>query len=71
MSETILMSGRGWRSMLDELIDTFHGDRRPLLITTNCDVAGFKVRYGERIADRLRESGRWISVDGGSMRRKP
>jgi DNA replication protein DnaC len=55
---------------LDELLDTFYGDRRPLLITTNCSVADFKTRYGERITDRLRECGRWISVDGGSLRKK-
>jgi len=56
---------------LDELIDTFYGDRRPLLITTNCSASDFKTRYGERITDRLRECGRWISIDGGSLRRKP
>ena len=31
MSETILMSGRGWRSMLDELIDTEREHRRTIL----------------------------------------
>lgn len=56
---------------LDELIDTFYGDRRPLLITTNGSVVEFKKRYGERITDRLRECGRWVSIDGGSLRGKP
>lgn len=55
---------------LDELIDVFYGDRRPLMITTNCNVSDFKKRYGDRITDRLRECGRWVSVDGGSLRKK-
>ncbi len=56
---------------LDELIDTFYGNRRPLLITTNCTTDDFKKRYGARIVDRLRECGSWFSVATGSMRRKP
>lgn len=55
---------------LDELVDVFYASMRPLLITTNCDRETFKDRYGERIADRLRECGRWISVTGESMRRR-
>ncbi|MEO6601932.1 MAG: ATP-binding protein [Polyangiaceae bacterium] len=55
---------------LDELIDTFYGDRRPLLITTNCSIEEFRKRYGDRISDRLRECARWISVDGSSLRTK-
>ena len=53
---------------LDELIDTFYGDGRPLVITTNTDAAAFKARYGERIVDRLRECGVWLSIADGSMR---
>lgn len=55
---------------LDELIDTYYGDMRPLMITTNCTGEEFRARYGERIADRLRECGRWISLTGESMRRR-
>lgn len=55
----------------DELIDTFYGDKRPLLITTNCRNEDFKSRYGSRVVDRLRECGSWFSVAGASMRRKP
>lgn len=55
---------------LDELIDTYYGNRRPLLITTNCTADDFKKRYGSRIVDRLRECGAWFSVSSGSMRRK-
>lgn len=55
----------------DELMDTFYGDKRPLLITTNCTQPDFKQRYGSRVVDRLRECGAWFSVSGASLRRKP
>lgn len=54
----------------DELIDTYYGDKRPLLITTNCRQDDFKQRYGSRVVDRLRECGAWFSVAGVSLRRK-
>jgi hypothetical protein len=53
---------------LDELMDVFYGDHRPLLITTNAEMPEFKSRYGVRIVDRLRECGSWFSVIGGSLR---
>lgn len=53
---------------LDELFDVFYGDRRPLLVTTNCTIDEFRARYKSRIVDRLRECGSFFSVDGGSMR---
>lgn len=56
---------------LDELIDTYYGDARPLVITTNSDAPTFKARYGERIVDRLRECGAWLSIADASMRRAP
>lgn len=56
---------------LDELVDTFYGDKRPLLITTNCTNADFKNRYGNRVVDRIRECGSWFSVNTESLRRKP
>lgn len=56
---------------LDELVDTFYGDKRPLLITTNCTADEFKQRYGGRVVDRLRECGSWFSVKSGSLRKKP
>jgi DNA replication protein DnaC len=58
-------------SDLDELVDTYYGDNRPLLITTNLDRESFKARYGQRITDRLRESGKWFSIASESMRGKP
>jgi DNA replication protein DnaC len=56
---------------LDELIDVFYGGRKPMIITTNCTKDVFLKRYGERIADRLRECGLWFSVGDASLRRKP
>lgn len=55
---------------LDELIDVFYSDMRPLVITTNCTGEMFRERYGERVADRLRECGRWIGLTGESLRRR-
>lgn len=55
---------------LDELVDVFYGDKKPLLITTNASAEEFKSRYGQRIADRVRECGTFASIAGGSLRRK-
>lgn len=56
---------------LDELVDVFYGDRRPLLITTNCTSTEFKSRYGGRVIDRIRESGAFWQHDGASRRGRP
>jgi len=56
---------------LDELVDMYYGDRRPLLVTTNCNVVKFVERYGERIADRVRESGAFFEWSGPSLRGRP
>jgi DNA replication protein DnaC len=53
---------------LDELVDTFYGDRKPLLITTNCDNTRFTERYGERVIDRIRECGDFVGAGVKSMR---
>jgi DNA replication protein DnaC len=55
---------------IDELIDVFYGDRKPLVITTNSTREEFAERYGERIVDRLRECGVfWVGAIE-SLRRK-
>lgn len=56
---------------LDELVDSFYGTKRPLIVTTNSDSATFKSRYGSRIVDRIREAGVFFSISDDSMRRKP
>ena len=74
-----------YRVDLDELIDRFYAGKRTLVITTNIrfgterarDAAGdehkgaetFEGRYGARVADRLRECGRWVASSSSSMRR--
>lgn len=57
-----------FRVDLDELVDVFYGDKRSLIITTNCSADEFRVRYGERVVDRLRECGTWLAVVGPSLR---
>jgi DNA replication protein DnaC len=58
-----------FRVDLDELINTFYGNEKPLIITTNCLADEFKRRYGARVVDRLRESGQWCSIRESSMRK--
>ena len=73
-----------YRVDLDELVDRFYADARILVITTNlvyatarqrdaargdADAPTFADRYGERVTDRLRECGRWVSSGAASMRR--
>lgn len=55
---------------LDEMIDRYYGDRKPMVITTNSNAAQFKQRYGARIADRIRECGRFQSLAGVSLRKR-
>lgn len=53
---------------LDELLDVFYGDYRPLLITTNATFDLFRERVGPRIADRLRECGSFWATTAPSRR---
>ncbi len=55
-------------AVFDELVSERAGNKRPTIITTNCDGKAFKERYGERIADRIRESGAFVSLAGPSLR---
>jgi hypothetical protein len=41
---------------LDELIDERYSNFRRIIITTNLNMNDFKERYGDRIADRIRDS---------------
>jgi DNA replication protein DnaC len=59
-----------YQSLLDEVINDRYANRRPTLLTTNLDAESFKARYGERIADRIRECGKFVSVGAASMRKK-
>ena len=57
-------------AVLDETIADRVANRRPTVITTNLTLDAFTERYGIRIRDRIRESGRWQSFAGPSMRLK-
>ena len=52
----------------EELVDLRWRAKLPMLIITNLDKIDFKERYGERIADRIRSEGRWISCKRESLR---
>jgi DNA replication protein DnaC len=63
------LDGQGsFRVDLDELIDTYYSDRRPLILTTNLNSQLFRKNYGERVWDRLRECARWVPVSEQSLR---
>lgn len=57
-----------YASLLDEVINERYANRRPTVLTTNLNAPDFKARYGERIEDRIRESGRWMALGNESMR---
>jgi DNA replication protein DnaC len=57
-------------SLLDEVVNERYANRRPTVLTTNLGVLAFKERYGERIADRIVEAGRFVSLGNESMRRR-
>jgi len=60
-----------FRSFLDGLVNARYAAVLPTLITTNLRATEFKERYGERIADRIREAGRYVELAGESLRRRP
>lgn len=57
-----------FQAVLDEVVSTRFSNRRPTLITTNLNAEDFKARYGERIADRIREDGDFHGFTGKSLR---
>lgn len=60
-----------FRSFLDGLVNSRYAACLPTLFTTNLPAVEFKARYGERIADRIREAGRYVELAGESLRRRP
>lgn len=56
---------------LDELIDVRISHNRRTVLTSNLVAGAFKQRYGDRIADRIRESAVISAGSGASMRRRP
>lgn len=59
-----------WLAELDLLIDDRHEMRRPTVITSNLSPQEFIQRYGERIADRIRQMGLVVNCVGESLRRR-
>lgn len=53
---------------VDSLIDDRYSRESRLVITTNLNTAEFKSRYGERVADRIRDGGSIVGLDGKSLR---
>lgn len=58
-------------TILDGVVNERYAANRRTVITTNLNASSFKERYGERIADRIRECGRFVELAGESLRRKP
>lgn len=65
-----LDKGGFYASLLDEIVNERQAESKPTILTTNLDAEGFKSRYGERIADRIREGGRFVGCGSESLRRK-
>lgn len=57
-----------WISELDLLIDDRHEAKLRTIVTSNLNATEFKERYGERIADRIRQDGRIVVCTGESLR---
>ena len=57
---------------LDELIDDRYSNYKKTIITTNLNSKDFQVRYGARVADRIREGfkygGGYVELNGKSLR---
>ena len=63
-----------FQQRLDELIDERYSNYKRTIITTNLNALAFKERYGERVADRIREGfahgGAFMELSDDSMRVK-
>jgi hypothetical protein len=57
-----------FQSLLDEIVDARYAGRLATIITTNLNAAAFRERYSERIADRIREGGRFFGCGAVSLR---
>lgn len=62
---------KGWAvKVVNALVDYRYEHRLKTVITTNLEAPKFRATYGERVADRIRESGRWLTLGGQSVRRR-
>jgi len=60
-----------FNATLDGLINARYANERATIITTNLPAKAFSERYGERVADRLREAGKYVELTDLSLRGKP
>lgn len=60
--------GGSFQVTLDCVINARYANELRTIVTTNLDAEAFKARYGKRIADRIRESGWFVELPGGSLR---
>lgn len=56
--------------LLFDVMDRRYRDCKPTIMVTNQNQAGFKQIVGDRIYDRLRQSGHWMSFDWESIRKR-
>lgn len=62
---------KGFRiAQVNGLVDYRYGHKLKTIITTNLDWATFASTYRDRVADRIKESGRWVNLGGESIRRR-
>lgn len=62
---------KGWNSrVFNGLLDHRYSSSLKTIITTNLTASRFKDDYGERVTDRIREAGRWVTLGGTSVRKK-
>lgn len=54
---------------ITSLVDDWSYSKGRAVMTCNLDPAAFKQRYGERVADRIRERGRFVRIAGESVRK--
>lgn len=60
----------GWgQSILHELLDTRHEDKRRTVLTSNLKRTDARARLGDRLSDRIQQDGRVVWLEGKSQRR--
>lgn len=61
---------KGWSvKVFNGLLDHRYSSGLKTIATTNLQRERFAADYGERITDRIRETGRWLTLGGQSVRR--
>lgn len=57
-----------WKRAFTSLLNGWYASCAKVIMTCNLRKDEFKTAYGERVVDRLRECGRWVTVGGESVR---